>query len=115
MKTFTLEDSPLPLTMPYDRLSGQGVKVGLLFGVCANDALSGAVNSVYVRGVFTLNKLTSDDVTGAGLALYWDDTNKRLTLTNTSNLFVGHSMAAAGTSATTVSVRLAGCPSKATG
>ena len=52
-------------------------------------------------------KLTSDDVT-AGAKLYWDNTNKRLTLTSSGNTLVGAAIAAAGTSATTVSVLLDG-------
>ena len=58
-------------------------------------------------GVWTLPKLTSDDVT-AGAKLYWDNTNKRLTLTSSGNTLVGAATAAAGTSATTVSVLLDG-------
>jgi hypothetical protein len=34
--------SGAPVPVPYDRLSGEGAKVGQLFGVCTTNALSGA-------------------------------------------------------------------------
>jgi predicted RecA/RadA family phage recombinase len=114
MKNFIESGDQPTLAMPYDRTSGQGVKVGTLFGVVTIDALSGVSAPVRMTGVFDITKLSTDVVT-AGQALYWDDTNKRLTTTSTSNLFVGHATAAASGSVSIVRCRLSSCPSKAAG
>lgn len=113
MKNWIQSGSPIELLAPYDRLSGQGLKVGTLFGVATHDALSGAAVQVVTEGVVELNKLSTDVVT-QGAALYWDDSAKRLTVTNTSNLFVGHAIAAAGNGVATVQILLSNA-SKATG
>lgn len=113
MKNFLQEGAAITVAAPYAVVSGDGVKLGMLFGVAAHDAGSGAVLEIVTAGVFRLPKLSTDVVT-AGAPLYWDDTNRRLTITNTSNLFVGHATAAAGSGATTVLLRVSNA-SKATG
>ena len=97
----------ISLTAPYAVASGAGLLVGSLFGVALSAAANGASVQAQRVGVWTLPKLQADDVT-AGAKLYWDNTNKRLTLTSSGNTLVGAATAAAGTSATTVSVLLDG-------
>lgn len=97
----------LTLAAPYAVASGAGMLVGSIFAVALAAASNGANVQAQRGGVWTLPKLTSDDVT-AGAKLYWDNTNKRLTLTSSGNTLVGAAIAAAGTSATTVSVMLDG-------
>ena len=97
----------LTLAAPYAVASGDGMRVGSIFAVALAAASNGANVQAQRVGVWTLPKLTSDDVT-AGSKLYWDNTNKRLTLTSSGNTLVGAATAAAGTSATTVSVLLDG-------
>lgn len=113
MKNYFQSGNPLELTAPYDRSSGQGLKVGVLFGVATHDVVSGQPVQCVTEGVVELPKLSTDVVT-QGAALYWDDSNKRLTLTNTSNLFVGHATAAAGNGVATAFLRISNA-SKATG
>lgn len=97
----------ISLTAPYAVASGAGLLVGSLFGVALSAAANGASVQAQRVGVWTLPKLQADDVT-AGAKLYWDNANKRLTLTSSGNTLVGAATAAAGTSATTVSVLLDG-------
>lgn len=113
MNNFIQSGDDVILTAPYTRTSGQGAQVGMLFGVATQDVTSGSDAPFRTVGCYTLPKL-STDVIAQGDPLYWDNTNKRLTATATSNLFVGHAIAAAGNGATTVDVRLAN-PSKAVG
>lgn len=86
--------------------SGDGVKVGTLFGVAQIDAASGADVTLATRGVYTLPKATGH-TQAVGAAIYWNGT-ACTTATTAGNLFIGHAMAAAATGATTCEVRLAG-------
>jgi predicted RecA/RadA family phage recombinase len=99
----------ITLAAPYQRNSGQGARIGALFGVAANDVANGAMGEFHVEGVWALTKST-----GAGTALvvggkaYWDDTARAVTGVAASNLFIGHALAVAADGATSVSVRLIG-------
>lgn len=108
MATNYLQDGDiLTFTAPYAVASGGGFLVGSLFAVALSAAANGASVQAQRGGVWTLPKLQADDVS-VGAKLYWDNTNKRLTLTSSGNTLVGAAIAAAGTSATTVSVMLDG-------
>ena len=85
--------------------SGAGVLVGKRLGVALGALASGETGSVQVSGVWELPKLSTDVVT-QGALLYWDDTNKRLTVTSTDNTLAGYAFAAAGNGATTVKIKL---------
>lgn len=108
-KNFIQEGDTVTLPAPYQRNSGQGARIGALFGIAANDVLNGAQGEFHTEGVWALNKST-----GAGTALvvggkaYWDDTAKAVTGAAVGNLFVGHATATAPDGATTVNVRLIG-------
>lgn len=84
--------------------AGTMVKVGSRVGVCAVDIANGATGAVALSGVFNSIPKLSTDVVAVGAVLYWDDTNKRLTLTATSNTLAGFAYAAAGNGVTTVTV-----------
>lgn len=109
MKTFQQTGNVLRLTMPYDRLSGQGVKVGQIFGIVAHDALETQEAEVHVVGVYEINKVGSQAWT-AGALVYWDDTNRHATTVAASNLLIGAATAPVGdgAGATTGTVRLNG-------
>ena len=109
MKNFVQCGDIVTVTAPYALTSGQGCQVGTaLFGVATNDAANGATTAeLKTTGVFDITALGTD--TGAaGARMYWDNTNKRLTTTSTSNLFVGVLTAAKGNGDTTARVRLNG-------
>lgn len=101
MKTFVASGASYALTMPYDRVSGQGVLVGSIFGVVAETALSGAVAEVWTTGIFDVTKQGSLAIS-AGARLFWDNTNRYLTTVQNGNVPVGVAVVAAGSSDTTV-------------
>ena len=109
MKNYIQEGNLLDVTPGADVASGAGYLIGSgttgILGVAVANIAPGAVGAVRVRGVVELPKL-STDVVGVGAALYWDDTNKRLTLTATNNSFAGHAVVAAGDAITLVQVLL---------
>ena len=85
--------------------SGAPVLVGKRLGIALSDIPAGAFGSVRMRGVFTVAKLSTDNVAQGDL-LYWDATNSRLTKTSTDNTLAGYAAAAAGASVTTVAISL---------
>lgn len=87
--------------------SGAGVLVGSRLGVAVSDILTATTGILAMSGVFNLPKLSTDVVT-QGAKLYWDNTNKRLTLTSTSNTLVGYAQNAAGNGVTTVDAMISG-------
>ena len=85
--------------------SGAMVLIGTRVGVALANIANGATGSVRVRGVFTIAKL-STDTPAQGAALYWDNTNKRLTTTASGNTLAGYAAKAAGSGATTVEISI---------
>ncbi|HVZ21416.1 MAG TPA: capsid cement protein, partial [Vicinamibacterales bacterium] len=59
MKNYVQPGDTVVVAAPYDRIAGQGAKVGQLFGVCTADAVSGADVALKLTGVFDLNKVGS--------------------------------------------------------
>lgn len=88
-----------------NKTSGQPVLIGVRLGVCLADIANGATGPVAVSGVYTVTKL-STDVVAQGAALYWDNTNSRLTTTASGNTLAGYAFAAAGNGATSVNIKL---------
>jgi predicted RecA/RadA family phage recombinase len=71
---------------PYQRNTGQGTLLGgNLFGVAVDTVASGATGVFWTEGVFELTKLsgTAESFT-LGKRVFWDDTNKRLTVVSTA-------------------------------
>lgn len=87
------------------RLSGAGTLIGTRIGIAVDDVAANATGVFYIKGVFELNKLTADVVT-QGAALYWDNTNLRLTTTASGNTYAGWAYAAASGSVSTVQIVL---------
>lgn len=107
MKNYVQKGENLTLPAPYDVASGGGVKSGLIFGVAAGDALSGADVDLVTVGVFTLPKV-STDVFAVGAAVYWNDTTKLVTTTTSGNTKIGVAVTAAPNPSGSVNVRLNG-------
>lgn len=104
MLTYHKSGDVVTLTAPRTVASGDGMIVGSLFGVATHDAASGAQVEAYLKGVITLPKETPL-VISQGDPVYWDNTNFKIDKTS-SNPLVGVCETAAGSSATTVRVRL---------
>ena len=108
MQNFIQPGNTITVTAPTGGISsGEGVLIGSLFGVAAFDAEESESVEIQTTGVMVLPKLATD-VVAVGDLLYWDATNKRLTVTTTDNKLVGLAVAAAGNGATTVVIRLNG-------
>lgn len=102
---FVQNGTRLPVTLAATLASGAGLLVGATFGVAQQGGVSGDEIELAVEGVWTLPKL-STDVVAKGVLLYWDDTNKRLTVTASGNTLVAKAWAAAGNGVTTVPAKL---------
>jgi predicted RecA/RadA family phage recombinase len=101
------EGERLVLVAPYAVTVGGGAKVGTaLFGVAIDTVASAGTGVFATEGIWDITKTTTAAF-AAGDKAYWDDTNKRLTTTSTSNLPVGVVIEAAATTGTTARVKLA--------
>ena len=107
MRNFVQPGESLTLAAPYALLSGQGAKLGSIFGVAAEDAASGATVDLVTEGVFTLPKVSALAL-AAGDPVYWDDTAKLVTATAPGNQRIGVAIGAASNPSGTVDVRLNG-------
>jgi predicted RecA/RadA family phage recombinase len=108
MNNFINDGAVLTLTLPYDRTSGQGFLVSNIFAVAATTALSGATMEGLTRGQFDLETSDTSATWSVGDLIYWDDSAKKTTKTNTSNKKIGVATAAKGSSAGIGRVRLDG-------
>jgi predicted RecA/RadA family phage recombinase len=107
MRNYVQPGDTVTLLAPAALASGEPFAVGALFGVAAYAAGSGDEVEAKRTGVFDLPKTTGEAWT-VGARLYWNAGTKKLTTTVGSNLFVGAALAAAGESAETGRVILAG-------
>lgn len=105
MKNYIQEGCTLTLTAPYARTSGQGAKVGNIFGVAVGDVANAADGEFKTEGVFELNK-TSAQAWTQGAKIYWDDTAKEATSVSTSNLLIGVATEAASNPSSVGKVKL---------
>lgn len=97
----------LNVAMPYDRTSGQGVKIGSIVGVCQIDALNGAEGEVALTGVWEVAKVSAQ-AWAVGDAIYWDDTAKNFTTVSSGNTKAGVATAIATNPTPTGYLRLNG-------
>lgn len=107
MKNFVQDGDVVTVAAPYALSSGQGALVGSLFGVATNGAASGASVELIIEGVVTLAALGTDTAS-VGAKAYWDNTNRRVTTTATSNSLIGVFLAAKASGDATATLRLNG-------
>jgi predicted RecA/RadA family phage recombinase len=110
MKNFVQPGSTITVVAPYALTPGAGCLVGLIFGVACAAYASGAVDAeLQTEGVFDLDALNTDTASGtAPVAAYWDNTNKRITVSSAGNTKVGVITQAKTSGQTTARVRLNG-------
>jgi predicted RecA/RadA family phage recombinase len=96
MRTYIQPGDSLGVAVPYAGgvTAGQGVLVGALFGVAASDGAQNALIEIATKGVFDVTKEPSLAIS-AGARVFWDNTNRRITTTATSNFHVGLAVNAA--------------------
>lgn len=104
MKNYISSGEVIAVTAPYTLTSGLGCQVGGVFGVSVADYTSGAAAQIRTEGVFDIAKATG--AVAYGDELYWDNTNKVVTTTQTANKRVGVAIAAALSADTTARVKL---------
>lgn len=107
MKNYISSGEIVSVAAPYARESGEAALVGSLFGVSITKVALGETMQMQTKGIVKHTKVTAD-VVAVGDKIYWDNTNKILTTTATSNKWVGVAVAAAGNTATEVELRLNG-------
>lgn len=107
MKNFIQPGATIPVIAPYTVASGQGVKVGSLFGIAVNSAAQGTQVEIKREGVFDITAVTADTAV-QGAKVYWDDTARKITTTATNNTLVGAVTADKSGSVSTASVLLDG-------
>ena len=107
MKNFVHGGDKLALVAPYAVAAGAGFLVGAIFAVAYSDAANGADVLGATEGVFDL-KAAAADTPAQGAVAYWDNTNKQVTTTATSNTKIGVFVVAKAGGATVGTVRLNG-------
>jgi predicted RecA/RadA family phage recombinase len=111
MRNFVHGDDRITITAAGTLASGAGVLFGQLFGVTLGAATAGQSVTLVLRGVVTLKKAAGS--IGAGVLLYWDNTNGRATTTASGNRPIGfHAdlVANAGDADAPITVLLAPAP-----
>ncbi len=88
MKNFKQPGDVVTIVAAAVLASGVGVLTGALFGVTQAAAASGAEVEVKRTGVFELPK-TSAQAWTVGVKIYWDDTAKVCTTSNSSTTLIG--------------------------
>jgi predicted RecA/RadA family phage recombinase len=85
--------------------SGSVVVMNKRVGIALGDIPPLSTGSVAVTGVWTVPKLSTDDVT-QGELLYWDAANSRLTETAGSLPLAGYAVASAGVGVAAVRIKI---------
>lgn len=104
-KNYIQEGDVLDYTAGADITSGQMVLIGTKVGVAVTNIANGSQGAMAMEGVFSYAKL-STDAPAQGAALYWDNTNKRLTVSASGNTYAGYAAAAAANGDATVSINI---------
>jgi predicted RecA/RadA family phage recombinase len=86
-----------------DVAAGDVILQGSLFGVALTAIPAGRLGALAISGIFRITKLSSDNVT-AGAVLYWDNANKRVTLSASGNTRIGLAVAASPSGQATADV-----------
>lgn len=107
MTNYVQDGTRINFTAGADTAAGAGVLIGVRLGVACDAVLNGATGVAAMEGVFTLPKL-STDVVAIGVLLYWDNTNKRITVTSSGNTLAGYAFEAAGNGTATVKIKING-------
>jgi len=105
MKNYVHDGNTIPFTPAAAVAAGEVIVVGALVCVAKSAGAIGELISLQRTGVARVAKL-STDVIAQGVAVYWDDTNNRITTTASGNTLAGKAWEAAGNGETQVNVIL---------
>lgn len=98
----------LTVPAPYAVAAGDGVQVGVVFGIASSAAAIGKPVVIDTGGVYDIKKTAGQALTAFTTPVYWDNTAKSITAVSTSNLLIGIPTAAAAGGDATGRVRLNG-------
>lgn len=102
MRNFVQPGDNIEITVPSGGItSGVGVLIGGLFGVAEVTAAQGEKANIRTRGVVAIAK-TSALAINEGDSLYWDNTNRVVNKTATSQKLVGVAVLGAANPSATV-------------
>lgn len=101
--TFLQDGHSIDYTPGSDVAAGDVVVLGSLVGIATRSIPANTMGALAISGVFRIAKLSTDVVT-AGAVLYWDNTNKRVTLTASGNTRIGLAVAASPSGQATADV-----------
>ena len=107
MRNFVQPGDNLTVTAVAAASSGDGVKLGNLFGIASGDAAIGEPLVLVTTGVFELPKVSTDEL-AVGDAVYFRTSDEAVTSTATGNTKIGVAVLAAGNPSASVRVRLNG-------
>lgn len=107
MRNFVQPGDNLTVTAVAAASSGDGVKLGNLFGIASGDAAIGEPLVLVTTGVFELPKVSTDEL-AVGDAVYFRTSDGAVTSTATGNTKIGVAVSAAGNPSASVRVRLNG-------
>lgn len=105
MKNFVQPGDVIEIKAAAALTSGDGVKLGALFGVATKTVLINEQVNVQVTGVVDIAKVSAQAWV-AGDRIYWDDTAKKADKTATVGQLIGVATAAAANPSSTGKVRL---------
>ena len=107
MKNYVQPGDSITVTAAAVAASGDGVKMGNLFGVASGDATVDEKLVLTTTGVFEMPKVSANTF-AVGALVYWDDTAKVVTSTASGNTRIGLAVSDAGNPSASVHVRLDG-------
>ena len=107
MKNYVQKGENITVTATAAATSGQGVLMGNLFGIAAGDAAIGESLDLVTEGVFSMAKVSTDEL-ALGDLIYWDDTNMLATSDDDegANEVIGLAVTVAANPSGTVNVKL---------
>lgn len=107
MRNFVQPGENVTVTAVAAASSGDGVKLGNLFGIASGDAAIGDPLVIVTTGVFDMPKVSTDDL-AVGDVIYWKAADSAVTSTASGNTKIGVAVSAAGNPSGSVRVRLNG-------
>lgn len=107
MRNYVQAGQVIPIPAPANVVSGQGVRVGVLFGVASYDAVAGQSVELAITGVFRMAK-TSAQAWAVGDPIFATATGQLTTASGAGTLLVGVAVAAAANPSGEGLVRLNG-------
>jgi predicted RecA/RadA family phage recombinase len=100
------EGKVITFTCVDEVIVGDVIPLGVsMVGIAVNSGLVGEEISIELERVWTIKAKDTEAIV-LGDVVYWDDTLKEITKTDTDNTYAGRALSSKGTSAGTVDVKI---------